>query len=263
MRMTPSGVASGTRIFRQKVSNRLSWYKARFQVNNSIVGRAVELFGNRVRMDGLTYSVNTPQISTGHKSTLAFGLHEMEERELIRRWMPSDTPVLEFGGGLGVVSCLANRKLREPSSHLVLEANPAMAAILQTNRDLNGCKFQVINKALAYNCDYIQLNIDDEFVGSSVKARSNRTVKVRTTTTSELLNMAGFEKAGIICDIEGSEQDLVRNELESLGPRIQFLMAEMHPAILGWEVVDALMHRLGELGFLLKQKIGDSVFLSR
>jgi len=251
------------RTFRQKISGRLSWYKARFQVNNPIVGRLVELLGNRIRIDGLNYSVASPQITTGHKSTLAFGLHEMEERELIRRWMPSDIPILEFGGGLGVVSCLANRKLLEPSSHIVVEANPAMAVVLEDNRDLNGCKFQVINKALAYDCDDIELNLDVEFVGSSVKASADRTVKVKTTTVAELLNTAGFDQAGIVCDVEGSEQDLIRRELASLGARIRFLMVEMHPAILGRDVVDDLMRELKELGFVIKQQIGDSVFLSR
>jgi FkbM family methyltransferase len=251
------------RTFQQKVSGRLSWYKARFQVNNPVVGRLIELLGDRVRMDGLIYSVASPQITTGHKSTLAFGLHEMEERELIRRWMPSDVPVLEFGGGLGVVSCLANRKLREPSSHIVVEANPVMAVALESNRDLNGCKFQVVNKAIAYDCDYIDLILDAEFVSSSVKATSGRTVKVKTTTVLELMDAAGFDQAGIVCDIEGSELDLIRRELPSLGARIQFLMAEMHPAILGADVVDDLLRELKELGFVMKQQIGDSVFLSR
>jgi hypothetical protein len=31
-------------------------------------------------MDGLIYSVALPQITSGHKSTLAFGLREMEEK---------------------------------------------------------------------------------------------------------------------------------------------------------------------------------------
>src|SRR5579859_6129189 len=98
-------------MFREKLQRRLGWYKVRLQINNPIVGRAIELTGNRVRMDGNTYSVDCPYISTGHKSTIAFGLHEIEERMLVKKWLPRDTPVLELGGGLGVVSCLINRKL--------------------------------------------------------------------------------------------------------------------------------------------------------
>lgn len=246
-----------------KVRRRLNWYKARFQVNNPIVGRAVELLGDRVRMDGLTYSVAAPQITRGHKSTLAFGLHEMEERELIRRWLPSDLPVIEFGGGLGVVSCLTNKKLEDPKSHVVVEANPAMIPVLEHNREINACRFTVHNRALAYGTDFIELDVDAEFVGSSIKTTNGHTVRVPTTTLGALMDAHKFGQAGVVCDIEGAEADLIRNELTRLGERVRFLMAEMHPNILGIAVVDSLLEHMSSLGFDKRQQIGDSVFFSR
>jgi FkbM family methyltransferase len=252
------------RKLKEKIVGRLNWYKARFQVNNPILGRAVELMGNRVRMDGMVYSVATPQITRGHKSTLAFGLHEIEERELIRRWLPSDLPVLEFGGGLGVVSCLINKKLLDPRQHIVVEANPAMAAVLVRNRDINRCDFRVVNKAVAYDCDQIELNLDSEFVGSNVKdVRFGKTALVKTTTVEHLLTDADFKTAGIVCDIEGMESDIIKRELPILGERIRFIMAEMHPAILGKSDVDDLLADLRSMGFGLDQQIGESVFFSR
>ena len=257
-----------------KIKRRLNWYKARFQINNPVVGGVVELLGNKVRMDGLTYSVATPQITRGHKSTLAFGLHEMEERELVRRWVPSDIPVLELGGGLGVVSCLTNHKLANRAKHIVVEANPLMATALDRNRDLNNCAFRVVNKAIAYDCDHVDLNIFDEFVGSSVKnieiykttlgsALQGGKVSIQTTTVNKLLDEFDFPEAGIVCDIEGAELDVVEREFGALGPRIRFFLAEMHPAILGQVTVDRLLRRLSDLGFTMKQQIGDSVYLSR
>ena len=247
-----------------KVRRRLRWYKGRFQVNNPIVGRAVEWLGNTVRMDGLIYSVDTPQLTRGHKSTLAFGLHEMEERELIRRWLPPHLPVLEFGGGLGVVPCLTNRRLTHPDRHLVVEANPAMIPILERNRDLNACKFSVINRAIAYDCEQIELNVDSEFVGSTAKdVFFGKSVSVATTTVRQLMGLTGFAEAGIVADIEGAEADVIERELPQLGDRIRFLMVEMHPAILGGERVDCLVHDLRAIGFVLKQQLGDCMFLAR
>ena len=49
------------------ISSRYLWYKGRFEINNPVVGRIVELFGNRVSIDGMTFSVDCPQISRGHK----------------------------------------------------------------------------------------------------------------------------------------------------------------------------------------------------
>ena len=250
-------------MMRQRIKRRLWWYKSRFQVNNPVVGRAVELLGNRVRIDGLTYSVDCPYIGTAHKSTLAFGLHEVEERALVRRWLPHDVPVIEIGGGLGVVSCLINRKLQRCGDHVVVEANPTMAELLEHNRDLNGCGFRIINKALAYDCDAIDLSLDREFVGSSTFGCAGTIFRVLATTISEILNNAEFEHCGIVCDIEGAEADLIQRELPALRDRVRFFMAEMHPAILGAEAVNRLEREIESLGFRLFEKDGDSVFYGR
>jgi FkbM family methyltransferase len=243
---------------------RLNWYKARLQVNNRAVGRIVELTGNRVRMDGLTFSVDCPQISTEHKSTLVFGLHEMEERKLIKRWLPGHVPVLEFGGGIGVVSCLVNSKLANPNRHIVLEANPEMIAILYRNREINRAKFKIINRAIAYGCDYIDLNIDSEFVGSSVLgASTGKAIKVRATNISSLLEEANFADVGIVCDIEGAENDIINSEIPALKERIKYFMIEMHTRILGEHAVRKLLDKLCALGFTLKEQIGDNVFFVR
>jgi FkbM family methyltransferase len=246
------------------LSRRLNSYASRFQVNNPVIGRVVELFGNRVRMDGMIFSVDCPRISTGYKSTLAFGLHEMEERALIKRWLPNDLPVLEFGGGLGVVSCLVNRKLANPSRHVVVEADPGMIPVLERNRNINGLSFTVINKAIAYDCDHTDLNIDAEFIGTSIGGASvGKTIKVGTTSVSSLMAEMNFATAGIVCDIEGAEAIIIDRDMPTLGDRIRFIMAEMHPKILGEGVVEKLLSDLGALGFTLKEKMGDSVFFAR
>jgi len=188
----------------------------------------------------------------------------MDERALIGRWLPSDVPVLEFGGGLGVVSCLVNSKLDDPEKHIVVEPNPSMVAILERNRRINACKFQVVSKAISYGFDHVDLNIDEQFVSSSVKGLSNgKTIKVETTSVTDLLMQAGFESAGIVCDIEGSEAEIIERELPTLGDRIRFFMTEMHPRILGQNAVGGLMVALENLGFVLKEQLGDSVFYIR
>jgi FkbM family methyltransferase len=248
---------------RRKITRRLNWYRSRFQINNPVVGRLVELTGNWVRMDGLRYSVATSQISTGHKSTLLFGLHELEERELVRRWIPRDIPVIEFGAGLGVVSCLTNRRLKSPSQHVVVEANPGMIDVLLRNREVNRCRFEVLNCAIAYDADTVSLHFAGEFVGSTVEHSYDGAITVATTSAAKIMKTYGFEQAGIICDIEGAESAFIERELASLGERIQYILAEMHPKILGAGAVDELICRLNEFGFEKRDQIGDCVFFSK
>lgn len=250
---------------RAKVKRRLNWYWDRFRVNNPVVGRAVELAGNKVRMDGLVFSVDCPQVSTGHKSTLAFQFHEMEERELAKRWVPSDIPIVELGGGLGVVSCLANRKLNDPSQHVVVEANPEMVPVLTRNRDLNRCRFVIINRALGYDADTIRFAVDGEFVASSTVETNApaKLINVPTISVETVMAEHCLDEAGIIADIEGGEVDLIRRELPRLGERIRYVLAEMHPLIVGEEIVAALKQELVEMGFEHAQTIGDSSFFAR
>lgn len=245
----------------QRISRRLQWYKARFQVNNPVVGRAVELAGNRVRMDGLSYSVDTPFVTRAHKSTIAFGLHEIEERALVRQWVPPDLPVVELGGGLGIVSCLINKKLSRRMDHIVVEANPSLVEVLDKNKKLNRAGFEIVNKAVAYGRPTIELGLDEEFVGSSTRKRSAKVALVKTTTVEELAK--GFDRFGLVCDIEGMESDVIDREFRKLGDRIRYFLPEMHPAILGQEKVTLLLQQLVALGFVNKEQMGDCFFFSR
>ncbi|MEM0930222.1 MAG: FkbM family methyltransferase [Pseudomonadota bacterium] len=245
------------------VERRLRWYSGMLRVNNRHVGRIVELLGDHVRLDGLKYSVDCPLISTAHKSTIFFGLHEIEERALARELIPADTPIVEFGGGLGVVSCLCNAKLTDRNAHVVVEANPQMVPVLERNKAINGAGFRVINRALAYDSDLVQMDVHAEFVASSLITNDHdQTVDVQSTTLANVLDGAGFETVGIVCDIEGLESDLIEREI--LGNRaVKYLLAEMHPQFIGQDTVDTLLTKLRSDGFHLVQQMGDVVFLER
>jgi FkbM family methyltransferase len=210
-------------------------------------------------MDGMTYSVESPNITRGHKSTLLFGLHEMEERHLVKAWLPRRFPVIELGGGLGVVSCLANRIIDDPERHMVVEANPLMIPVLERNRSLNDSKFEVINRAIDYGRETTLLPIDPAFVGSNLAAvgEVSDTVEVRTATVEEIADGAGFEQFSLIADIEGVEEQVILKEIPKLGERLRFAMFEMHPCILGGEIVGHLMDVMKQNGFRLLERRGD------
>src|ERR1700688_2410553 len=57
---------------------------ARSPVDNRwLIGRLVEIGGNRVDVDGLTFSLDNPLIRTRDKSTVCLGLHEASELALV------------------------------------------------------------------------------------------------------------------------------------------------------------------------------------
>jgi FkbM family methyltransferase len=238
------------------LARRYGWYRARLMVNNDLVGRLVELAGNRIRIEGLKFSTDCPAIETAHKSTLFFGLHEIEERTLLRRCLPVDFPVVELGGGLGVVSCLANRKLASPARHVVVEAMPSVAALLQRNRDLNHCQFRVVNAALAYGSPTVNLGVNRSFVGSRIDGNFDATVHVPSITLGGIVDEAGFDRFALICDIEGAEAELTSHESKLIADRVVFALMEIHPGVLGEDGANRVVERFTRAGFRLADRMG-------
>lgn len=213
-----------------------------------LLGRLVEIGGNHVTVAGLTFSVDNPLITTREKSQLYLGFYEEPEIALAHRHLVRGLPVIELGGGIGVVACVINRRLEHPGDHMVVEANPHLIPTLETNRKLNRCEFQIRNAALAYGDGEIELAVDS-FVTSRVGATGSRVALVPTTTLAKLLEESGFARINLVADIEGAEADLLEREGTLLRDRVQTLILETHPRYTGVERTARMLDSIQALGF--------------
>jgi FkbM family methyltransferase len=187
--------------------------------------------------------------NTSMKLELLSGQYEKPEREAVLHYLQPDWSVIELGGCIGVVSCITNKLLEKPANHLVLEVNPLVLPFLQSNRDANGCAFQVMVKALAYGSETVTFQPSSNFWGNSLlHAGEQPPVTVETTTLANLLQQQGFNKFALICDIEGQEYELISREPETIR-RAELIVLEVHPHILGDEKVEFLLSTLKDLGF--------------
>ena len=212
------------------------------------IGRLVEVGGDRVTLDGLTFSVDNPLISTREKGLIYLGQHESREIAMVHQHLVAGLPVIELGGGIGVVSCIINRKLASPRDHIVLEANPDLIPTLDSNRRINQCEFQIRNVALAYGGPEIALAIDS-FAASRVGGVGERRVRVATTTLAQVLQQSGFARINLVADIEGAEVHLVEQEGRLLSQRVQTLILETHPRFAGVERTAQMLAEIESLGF--------------
>jgi FkbM family methyltransferase len=248
------------------IERRLRWYRnivATKCVRSRTIGRVVELLGNRVRIDGLVFSTDSPVIDTRDKSAMLVALYELSERTLVGRWLPAHLPIVEFGGGLGIVSCVANRKLAKREQHVVVEANPRIVGLLEQNRDLNHCGFQVVNKALAYGAESVKFTFQSNFLSGRVGDESAEVATVPATSLQAVADASGFDQISVICDAEGAEAFLVKQELETLRQRVRFLLVEIHPEFLGNEGVSQVVETLEASGFTLRERSGDNWAFTR
>jgi FkbM family methyltransferase len=227
----------------------------------------IELTGNRVRIEGMTFSLDSPLIATPLKSTIFFGLHEVDEREMLNRWLPKDLAVVELGAGIGVVSCLTNRKLARPQDHVVLEVNPPLVPLLERNRKLNDCQFGIINKGLSYDSETVELSVNQNFVGTrrasltglQSDGNSATTFIVPATTLKSIIETAGMDQIALICDIEGTELALVEREIDTIRQHVRFILVELHPRVLGLEATTRIIDTLVSAGFTLRDSSSDGL----
>ena len=232
--------ALGRRVAQRWWSRHAPWY----------VGRAVESMGLTTYLDRSAFEVGRVADSTFLNGLLWLGAYETLERHAVGKYLPRSSPVVELGAAIGVVSCLVNRRLANPTLHVSVEANPALIPVLERNRDRNGCRFRIIHSALAYATDSVEFGVADDFTASSVGAvHSHSTVKVPAVSLERILSEAAFEHCTLLCDIEGSEGDLVRREPHILRDRVHTLILEVHPDHLGDLGVTELGVELQRLGF--------------
>jgi FkbM family methyltransferase len=237
------------------IASRWRWYKQSFQMNNWLIGRLIELTGNKITVDGVTLCVDNPQIMTMHKSSIYFGIYEIAERDLARRHIDPSLPLVEIGASIGGVSCITNKLLSDPLSHVVVECNPNNVPTLTRNREINGCKFTIEPFALAYGSDTVTFNIvPGGWMVGNIKGLRGREVSVPTITLKQILAKHGFQIISLISDCEGTEVEMIENEPDVLRSHVKNLIIETHPELRGEDTTAKVLHRLTELGFELSEQ---------
>jgi FkbM family methyltransferase len=169
--------------------------------------------------------------------------------------------VVELGGCIGVVACITNRLLTDPKAHIVIEANPSVVPLLEENRVLNHCKFEVVNAAIAYGIESIAFTPARDWWVNSLRQERKGEAKVVVSTTSlrALIDRHKFDSFTLICDIEGHEFDLISNEEDTIRQATTIIL-ETHPHIIGEAKTMHLLARIRELGFRIVDQ-GANVFV--
>jgi FkbM family methyltransferase len=200
--------------------------------------------GGLIRLDGCVFR-SDPDL----KKWLLNGEYEGPERLAAKRYIRRDIPVVEFGGAQGVVSCLLNRRLKNPSNHVVVEANPQILPTLFENRKRNRCNFEILHGAAGGVGKSVRIYIGEKVLTSSAVAAERESVEVPALTLADILQSRGFGRCALMCDIESSELEMIRAEMDTLRSRVEVFIVEFHPGINGSEPVEEARLLLKTHGF--------------
>jgi len=203
--------------------------------------------GGLARVDGCRFRIS--DLDRNVRIPLLMNEYEKEERKAVKRFLKPGLPVIELGGSLGVVSCVVNKRLTHPEKHVVVEADPNIVPKLTANRKLNACKFEIVNCALAYDTEEVVFATCEDSRGGGVYVQGSRQVTVKTVTLERLARERGFARFTLVCDIEGSEVDMVEREKDLLAAAADTVILETHPKITGEARTAAMLSELNKLGF--------------
>jgi len=214
--------------------------------DNWLLGRFVELRGNIGTLDGCTFDLDHSVIATFLKSRFLLNSWEEEARYLFKKYQPVDLPLVELGASIGIISCITNKQLTDPEAHILVEANPRLLPIIEKNRVRNDCQFRVLNNAIAYGADEVHFSTGDRCNEGSLSSTA-ADITVPAITMQEILDLTGFTKANLVCDIERAEVALVENEGRVLSDHFDWMIIEVH----GPERADKTRSILEDLDFEL------------
>jgi FkbM family methyltransferase len=214
-------------------------------------------------LDGCRYDLRDVP-NTRMKLELLKGTYEQLERTAAQQFIRPEWPVVELGACIGGVSCVTNKLLNNPRAHVVVEANPLVIPLLESNRRQNGCSFKIVNAALAYHTATVTFSPWFDFWGNSIEHQlaSSPPVTVPAVRLEQILDDEQFDGYALLCDIEGQECELVMNEPDAV-QAARVVIMETHPDVTGIEKVATMLERMAALGFETMQQSGDLVVFGR
>jgi FkbM family methyltransferase len=192
---------------------------------------------------------------------LCFGDYEAAEVRMVTEKIKEDDVVLEFGGGLGLVSTLCAKRIGSKRV-FCYEANPAMIDVIRGTYSANAVA-PVLGHGLLGTADgQAELFVGEHFYSASAVSRSTGAKKIQVPSFAINPVLAQLRPTFLIMDIEGGERDLV--------PVIDFsgirkVIIELHPGRIGAEGVHRVRQCLTAAGFSVDSGLSEEkiIFLEK
>jgi FkbM family methyltransferase len=214
------------------------------------LGLIFDLKGDRFKADGCTFVIPRNITSLELRASFMLNDYEVDERQLVQKHFLPEDSILELGACLGIIACITNKLLRDPTRHVVVEANPYCLPAIHRNRVRNGASFLVEHCAVSNQRDVVFTVNPRHITGSSLKNPTGMAVRLPGRSLNELVERHGPFSA-LIVDIEGSELELLESAGDALR-HFRLIIIELHENVIGIEGINRCHALLRAAGFVLK-----------
>jgi FkbM family methyltransferase len=250
--------------FIKRVFRRIRWQFYLIGVSNTSGRMIRKMYKNRIPMkNGLIIDTSNPQITNRTAATIYLNAYEKNELLAIATFLNPANPTIELGSSIGVTGVCIARRSTQPV--YCIEANPELVGSITRQFELNGLPApKVRNVAVSTSTGPLymrrSLSSDSGTVGSPAGGDS---VAVPCISLSRLVAEERIGDFNLVCDIEGSELDLLVNDARGLA-NCRVLIIELHRTVFdGREYqLEDIAKIIEGLGFRLMQR-SEEVFAFR
>lgn len=161
---------------------------------------------------------------------LFFGLYEGAEIRFISRELRDAQCVVDLGASLGITGSFALAVARVDAELVCVEANPLLISTLWSTLRAHRRgrqNVEVISGAVAYGLGDVALGITEGNVGSAVGLAAPQIAVARVSLAQALRAVGDPREFCLICDIEGAEHHLLKEEGQLL-ERCRVAIVECH-----------------------------------
>jgi FkbM family methyltransferase len=227
-----------------------------------LTGVYFDLFVKKYSYENLLFSFPIKYTSIYDRGHAWYFGYEKPECLLASENVKENSSVLELGACIGVVSCVANKKLSDPRRHVVVEANQAIIPYLKANRDANNCKFAIENCIVSQRSS-VKFFVNKSMVLSGTGRQSDLCVDCQGVSFVELEEKYGLNFDFLIMDIEGGEYNFILENKQILSNKIRSIILETHKDVLGELKVAEYEEALYSIGFKKIKKISNVEYFEK
>lgn len=228
-----------------------------------LAGCVFKLLKLRVRQNCFTLELPHETNPLDYANLMLSSNYEKDEILLVRKYIRSSDKVLELGACIGAVSLTLNDIILEKEEQVSVEPNPAVAQILERNRDRNSGRFHIEQCILTRSKEVTFFPGGQAFLSSSTKGNSGKRIAVIGRTLEDLADQY-FSFSALIMDIEGSEIEFFREfDLRKTKIRLIIWEAHAHIGLITFDELKECYSLLESYGFCFRERQGNVECWSR
>lgn len=220
----------------------------------------------------------SPDMHGRNYMDLAVGKYEAPEIRLLKSHFKTDHTIVEVGAHIGVVSRATIReKLTSNGTYIAIEPDPRAAIPLWNNifkpSSPDGQTIKVLNQAVgspAHDGQHQVFNLKNNLssgllaVNTPVPTEGQDSTNVLTVSLSSIVDGYCPDGYSLICDSEGGEILILRDDPDALTDCRQILIELHHPSLTGHDITpDDMVGMIENLGFEHRAEAHNTHYFTR